>query len=169
MRSAAEKASPTRAALRRWRLQRVRGNAAADRRRREQPRRPRRAEPVRSRSGDQLRAVPPAPGRRCQLPEFVRAEKPADPRAHRCVPGQGPVSRFRRRARRPTPSAPIPGCCCSRDEADGAVPVIADANSMTYVLHKQLGEDIVSSDAVAATSGCGSSPRCATASSRASC
>ncbi len=26
---------------------------------------------------------------------------------------------------------------------DGAVPVIADANSMTYVLHRQLGEDIV--------------------------
>jgi hypothetical protein len=30
-----------------------------------------------------------------------------------------------------------------RDQPDGAVPVIADANSMTYVLHKQLGEDIV--------------------------
>jgi len=27
--------------------------------------------------------------------------------------------------------------------ADGAIPVIADANSMTYVLHKKLGEDIV--------------------------
>lgn len=30
-----------------------------------------------------------------------------------------------------------------RDEPDGAVPVIADANSMTYVLHRRLGEDIV--------------------------
>jgi len=30
-----------------------------------------------------------------------------------------------------------------RTEADGAVPVIADANSMTYVLHRTLGEDIV--------------------------
>ena len=30
-----------------------------------------------------------------------------------------------------------------RAEKDGAVPVIADANSMTYVLHRQLGEDIV--------------------------
>ena len=29
------------------------------------------------------------------------------------------------------------------DEPDGAVPVIADANSMTYVLHRQLGEDII--------------------------
>ena len=28
-------------------------------------------------------------------------------------------------------------------EADGAVPVIADANSMTYVLHRRLGEEIV--------------------------
>jgi putative ABC transport system permease protein len=30
-----------------------------------------------------------------------------------------------------------------RAEPDGAVPVIADANSMTYVLHRRLGEDIV--------------------------
>jgi ABC-type lipoprotein release transport system permease subunit len=30
-----------------------------------------------------------------------------------------------------------------RPEPDGAVPVIADANSMTYVLHRRLGEDIV--------------------------
>ena len=30
-----------------------------------------------------------------------------------------------------------------REEPDGAIPVIADANSMTYVLHKKLGEDIV--------------------------
>ena len=30
-----------------------------------------------------------------------------------------------------------------RTEPDGAVPVIADANSMTYVLHRRLGEDIV--------------------------
>ena len=30
-----------------------------------------------------------------------------------------------------------------RDEPDGAVPVVADANSMTYVLHRRLGEDIV--------------------------
>jgi ABC-type lipoprotein release transport system permease subunit len=30
-----------------------------------------------------------------------------------------------------------------RTEPDGAIPVIADANSMTYVLHKRLGDDIV--------------------------
>ena len=30
-----------------------------------------------------------------------------------------------------------------RVEPDGAIPVIADANSMTYVLHRKLGEDIV--------------------------
>ena len=30
-----------------------------------------------------------------------------------------------------------------RDEPDGAIPVIADANSMTYVLHRALGEDFV--------------------------
>jgi ABC-type lipoprotein release transport system permease subunit len=36
-----------------------------------------------------------------------------------------------------------PWLLLERVEADGAVPVIADANSMTYVLHKKLGEDIV--------------------------
>ena len=30
-----------------------------------------------------------------------------------------------------------------RAEPDGAIPVIADANSMTYVLHRQLGEEII--------------------------
>jgi ABC-type lipoprotein release transport system permease subunit len=30
-----------------------------------------------------------------------------------------------------------------RDEPDGAIPVIADANSMTYVLHRGLGDDFV--------------------------
>ncbi len=30
-----------------------------------------------------------------------------------------------------------------RRETDGAIPVVADANSMTYVLHRQLGQDIV--------------------------
>jgi hypothetical protein len=30
-----------------------------------------------------------------------------------------------------------------RQESDGAIPVIADANSMTYVLHRRLGDDIV--------------------------
>ncbi len=36
-----------------------------------------------------------------------------------------------------------PWLLLDRAEADGAVPVIADANSMTYVLHRSLGEDIV--------------------------
>ena len=30
-----------------------------------------------------------------------------------------------------------------REEPDGVIPVIADANSMTYVLHRRLGDDIV--------------------------
>ena len=89
-----------------------------------------------------LRAVPPAPGRRCELPESVRAEKPEDSRADRCVPGQRPLcvsgalANDRCRTRESLAAA-------DREEADGAVPVIADANSMTYVLHKQLGEDMV--------------------------
>jgi hypothetical protein len=36
-----------------------------------------------------------------------------------------------------------PWLLLTREESDGAIPVIGDANSMTYVLHKQLGEDMV--------------------------
>ncbi|MEO8436287.1 MAG: FtsX-like permease family protein [Pyrinomonadaceae bacterium] len=36
-----------------------------------------------------------------------------------------------------------PWALLNREFADGAVPVIADANSMTYVLHLKLGEDLV--------------------------
>jgi hypothetical protein len=36
-----------------------------------------------------------------------------------------------------------PWLLLQRTESDGAVPVIADANSMTYVLHRQLGDVIV--------------------------
>jgi len=36
-----------------------------------------------------------------------------------------------------------PWLLLNREFADGAVPVIADANSMTYVLHLKLGEDLV--------------------------
>jgi hypothetical protein len=36
-----------------------------------------------------------------------------------------------------------PWLLLNRDFADGAVPVIADANSLTYVLHSKLGDDFV--------------------------
>lgn len=36
-----------------------------------------------------------------------------------------------------------PWLLLGRDEPDGVVAVIADANSMTYVLHRKLGEDII--------------------------
>ena len=36
-----------------------------------------------------------------------------------------------------------PWLLLQRDEPDGAIPVIADANSMTYVLHRKLGEEII--------------------------
>jgi putative ABC transport system permease protein len=36
-----------------------------------------------------------------------------------------------------------PWLLLTRKEPDGAIPVIGDANSMTYVLHKQIGEDLV--------------------------
>jgi len=41
------------------------------------------------------------------------------------------------------PETANPWLLLQRTEADGAVPVIADANSMTYVLHRRLGDDIV--------------------------
>ena len=36
-----------------------------------------------------------------------------------------------------------PWLLLTRDQKDEAIPVIADANSMTYVLHRSLGDDIV--------------------------
>ncbi len=36
-----------------------------------------------------------------------------------------------------------PWLLLTRKEADGAIPVIGDANSMTYVLHRAVGEDLV--------------------------
>jgi hypothetical protein len=36
-----------------------------------------------------------------------------------------------------------PWLLLERSDVDGAIPVIADANSMTYVLHKKLGDEIV--------------------------
>ena len=56
-----------------------------------------------------------------------------------------------------------------REEPDGAVPVIADANSMTYVLHRRLGEDIVITHGGPSRFAFGSLQRFATASFRASC
>src|SRR5579859_2231016 len=39
--------------------------------------------------------------------------------------------------------APNPWLLLDRPLSDGAIPAIADANSMTYVLHRKLGEDVV--------------------------
>jgi ABC-type lipoprotein release transport system permease subunit len=36
-----------------------------------------------------------------------------------------------------------PWLLLERDSTDGAIPVVADANSLTYVLHRKLGEEIV--------------------------
>ena len=42
-----------------------------------------------------------------------------------------------------TRSGRIRGCFSNASSDDEAIPVIADANSMTYVLHRSLGDDIV--------------------------
>ena len=74
------------------------------------------------------------PGRRRELPEPVRADQSADPRR--------PGTRSSRRAVRFQDSLAAtdaeranPWLLLSATEPDGAIPVIADANSMTYVLH----------------------------------
>src|SRR5262249_22119103 len=36
-----------------------------------------------------------------------------------------------------------PWVLLERDDAEGSIPVVADANSMTYVLHRKLGDEIV--------------------------
>ena len=36
----------------------------------------------------------------------------------------------------------IHGCCSTQPQPDGAIPAIADANSITYVLHKKVGDII---------------------------
>jgi putative ABC transport system permease protein len=56
---------------------------------------------------------------------------PASFPAHRAFPLSG-VAEGRRRTR---------GCCWKGKPAGGAIPAIADANSMTYVLHRKLGEE----------------------------
>ena len=42
--------------------------------------------------------------------------------------------------RDPMPNARTRGCCCSRRFDDGAIPVVADATSLQYVLHVGVGD-----------------------------
>jgi ABC-type lipoprotein release transport system permease subunit len=51
--------------------------------------------------------------------------------------------RFRSSLERSDEERANPWQLLEREQRDGAVPVIADANSMTYVLHRRLGDDIV--------------------------
>jgi ABC-type lipoprotein release transport system permease subunit len=46
------------------------------------------------------------------------------------------------------PSAANPWLLLESDTQDGAIPAIADANSLTYVLHKKVGEELVLPDGV---------------------
>ena len=90
-----------------------------------------------------VRAAAAAARRRCELPEFVRAaESRASLRRAQRFLREG---RFAFQSSLATTDAERanPWLLLERVEPDGAIPVIADANSMTYVLHKKLGDDIV--------------------------
>jgi hypothetical protein len=50
---------------------------------------------------------------------------------------------FRRSLHRSPEERDNPWLLLRRTEADGAIPAIADANSMTYILHRELGDEIV--------------------------
>ena len=93
---------------------------------------------------DRDRAVPRAARRRCELPEPVRADEPAHPRRRRSFIDGGPL-RVPGLARRDRRGAREPVAAAERDLAARRrrSRSIADANSMTYVLHKPLGDDIV--------------------------
>ena len=115
------------------------------------------------------RAVPAASGRRCELFESVRAEKSADPGAAGSFLAAGRFA-FQDSLASTDAERANPWLLLNRAEPDGRrVPVIADANSMTYVLHRRLGEDIVVDARATRRSGCGSWRRCATASFSGSC
>jgi ABC-type lipoprotein release transport system permease subunit len=70
---------------------------------------------------------------------------PANPRI--LAPGDGFVAAGRFTFQQSLATTEVeranPWLLLNRQEPDGAVPVIADANSMSYVLHRDLGEDIV--------------------------
>ena len=106
------------------------------------------------------------PGRRRQLPEPVPAAATRESCRRGTVPRAGPV-RLPGLARGDGCRAREPVAVAAATEPDGAIPVIADANSMTYVLHAP-SATTSSSSATAGRCGCGSSRRCATACSRAS-
>jgi hypothetical protein len=65
----------------------------------------------------------------------IVAASPAFVQEHRFVFGASAASTDEERAN--------PWLLLERKEPDGAIPVIADGNSLTYVLHKGVGDDIV--------------------------
>ena len=79
--------------------------------------------------------------RRCELPEPVRS------RASRACSASGAISsrkgRFAFAGTLDGAERDNPWRLLEREQDDGAIPVIGDANSMTYVLHKSIGDEIV--------------------------
>ena len=81
-------------------------------------------------------SVPPEAGGRRQLLESLPAAEAAHPGPARRFSPQCPL-RFPRRIDYKVPN---PWLLLESKHEDGAVPAVADANSMTYVLHLKLGE-----------------------------
>ncbi len=70
--------------------------------------------------------------------------QPASPRILGAPDSFLSQSRFRFQATLPSPNEPRnPWQLLNQDLPGGVIPVIADANSMQYVLHRQLGEELV--------------------------
>ena len=120
-------------------------DAAADRARSQRRGGARRDEPAgRRRAAERsLRSLSRAARRRHELPESVSAEEPAHPRRRRRTSSTRADSRSTARSPRSPEERANPWLLLNREFEDGVVPVITDANSMTYVLHMKLGDDFV--------------------------
>ena len=96
--------------------------------------------------GVQCRTVPRAAGRRRQLPQPVRADEAPHPGRPRQLPARRPLRVSGARVDGTDAERANPWLLLERRFDDGAIPVIADANSMTYVLHTPVGDDFVIDD-----------------------
>ena len=109
------------------------------------------------------------PGNDVSCLNLYRPTSPTHHRSRSLVPGRAPLHVRDVARRRPSRSGRTPGCCSRRTFDDGAVPAVADATSLQYVLHASVGDTHGDRRRRRrAASRCVSSARFATASSRAS-
>ena len=89
-------------------------------------------------------AAPASPASACagQDASCLNLYRPTNPTIIAPTPdsSRATASHSRRRWRRPMRNAPTRGCCSTATFDDGAVPAIADATSLQYVLHAGVGD-----------------------------